>query len=203
MPGPRKSGVLRALARSLLPPAAGAQADWTPVRTEDDGVSVESRAVTGSDMPELRLTLQTPSSPARLMAAAWELRDDGMQARYLERRTVLSQGEDERRLFLALRPPLISPRQCLLQQTRWTDAATGVLHLSFHALPFTPDSDDALPFAHLRGEWRFEPSGATAARVVYTTLVDLGRVPAIVARGPQLEAALATVREVVACAAAP
>jgi hypothetical protein len=197
----RKLSVALGLAGTLLSRVAAAETDWLRVRTEADGLTVESRAVAGSEMPELRVTIETVASPLQLLASAWELRDDGMQAAYLERRTVLSESDGERTLFLALRPPIISPRHCVLRQKRWSDAS-GVQHLRFDAMPYTPVSDGAVPFAHLRGEWRFEPSGATGARVVYTTLVDLGGVPALIARGPQLDATVQTVREVVARARA-
>ncbi len=169
----------------------------------DDGLSVASRRVEGSELPELEITVQTPSSPARLMAAAWELRKDGMQAAWLEQRTVLAETATERVLLISLRPPLVGLRECMVQQLRWEEPGTGRQHLRFDAVPFTPSTAGARPFAHLRGAWRFEPAGAGRTRVVYTTLVDTGGVPALLARRPQREAAVAIVREVVARAGAP
>ncbi|MBK7864703.1 MAG: hypothetical protein IPJ65_40105 [Archangiaceae bacterium] len=192
----KKLSVVLGLA-SWLPVGALAQTDWELLRTDADGLTVESRPVAGAELPELKVTAAADVAPARLIAAAWELRTHGMQVIYLEQSRVLSETESERRLFLSYRPPLISRRQCVLRQSRWVEPGTGVQHLRFSALPYTPGKG-ALPFAHLRGEWVFEPTGAGRARVVYTTLVDVGGVPAVLARAQQLDAAVATVREVVA-----
>jgi hypothetical protein len=172
------------------------------LRTEPDGLILETRTTNDSEMPEVRVTVAAPWSPRALTEAAWELRNDGMQVKYLGRRKVLSQTDSDRVLFLAVRPPIVRQRQCILRQSRWTDAS-GAAHLRFATVRFTPAPEEALPFAQLRGHWTFQPSPAGGSVVIYTTLIDLGLgVPIWLARGPQIDAAVDTVREVVARAKA-
>ena len=187
----------------LLGGQAGAEGRWTTVRTDPDGLTVESRDVPESGMPELRLTLKTSATPEALLEAAWTLRDEGMQQKYLAERKVLSRAPTERTMFLKYEPPIIRPRLAVLREQRSNDAATGVAQMSFKRLSYTPANAKGNPFAHLRGAWRFEPDGKGATRVVYTVLIDVGGVPAWLARGPQQQAAVDTVREVISYAVKP
>jgi hypothetical protein len=189
-----KLGLLFGLVGWAWSVVANAEPAWTTLRTEQDGLTLETRKTPDSEMPEVRITVAAALPPHALAEAAWELRNDGMQVKYLDHRKVLSQTLTERVLFLALRPPVIRPRACLLRQSRWTDAS-GASHIRFGTLRFKPP-DDTLPFAQLRGQWSFHPSAGGGSRLVYVTLIDLGSVPAWLARGPQLDAAVATVREV-------
>jgi len=170
---------------------------WETVRVEADGLTVESRAVEGSDLPELRITAKAPPAPRKLLESAWVLGDDP----YLAERRVLAQSPGFRLLYLRYEPPIIAPRECVLEQQRSVDPETGAAHLKFDRLKLAAEGGAAaLPFAHLRGSWRFEPvSGGT--RVVYTVLIDVGGVPAFLARGPQADAAVDVVRGVIERAA--
>ncbi len=190
----KASGTLLVMTMSAASPAV--DSEWKTVRTDPDGLAVESRAVPQAALPELRVTTLADAPTSALIAAAWELRDDGMQTKYLAKRRVLAESQNERTLFLQYEPPIISPRQCVLRQVRWADAATGAWRMRFHALRFTP-AEGAAAFAHLRGEWSFAPDASGATRVTYVVLIDVGGVPALLARGPQQDATVATVREVV------
>jgi hypothetical protein len=120
-----------------------------------------------------------------------------MQALYLEARLVLRESPLERLLYLRVHPPVFGARECVLHQTRTFDRESRAARVTYRrAEPSTPG--EYRPFAELRGEWRFDPEPKGGSRVVYTTLVDLGGIPAWLARGPQQTAALATVREIIA-----
>jgi len=184
---------------ALLPSRGGSAGDgWSRVRTEPDGIALESRTVADSGLPELRVTVSSALAPLSLLESAWALRSGGVQAKYLAERRVLSASATDRELFLRYEPPMIGARQCVLRQERTSDGESGAASISFAQLQRPAQTGGgAAPFAHLRGSWRFEPLGV-GTRVVYTVLVDLGGVPAFLARGAQEDAAVETVREVVA-----
>ncbi len=185
-------------AAALLASRDGAAGDgWALVRTEADGLALEARAVEGSDMPELRVTVRSPHAPQRLLDAAWALRADP----YLAERKVLAARSDFRRVYLRYQPPVIAARWCVLEQLRSTDSKTGAASMSFTMQPTAPALDPSTPFARLEGRWHFVP-GSAGTRVAYTVLIDVGGVPAFLARGAQQDAAVEAVREVVARAGA-
>jgi hypothetical protein len=186
---------------ALLPFKARAESPWRHEGLERDGILVESREVPESQLPELRFTARANVTPLALTEAAWELRGDGVQATYLEKRQVLRQAPDQRLIYLRVRPPVVGARACVLRQTRDLDEASGRCRVTFRPVQVLPN-DGTPPFAQLRGEWRFEPDGQGGSRLIYTTLIDIGGVPAVFARGAQRDAALATVREIIARAAA-
>ncbi|MBL8949339.1 MAG: hypothetical protein JNK82_01085 [Myxococcaceae bacterium] len=176
---------------------------WSLLRTERDGITVESRAAAGTAMPELRVTTKAKHPPLELLESAWALRGDGMQTRYLVERTVLSSEASERVLLLRYAPPAISERAVALRELRWRDPKTGAASMTFNQLHAHPSARAAgTPFAHLRGHWSFEPN-TEGTQVVYTVLIDVGGVPAVLARSAQERAAVDTVREVVARAHRP
>jgi hypothetical protein len=196
----RSAAVLLALL-ALLPFKARAESPWRAEGLEHDGILIESRDVPESQLPELRFTARAKVSPLALTQAAWELRADGVQAAYLEKREVLRQAPDQRLIYLRVRPPIVGVRACVLRQTRDLDERSGKWRVAFRPVRVLP-GDGVPPFAQLRGEWCFEPDGAGGTRLIYTTLIDIGGVPALLARGAQRDAALATVREIIARAAA-
>jgi hypothetical protein len=170
---------------------------WELESTEPDGTTVESREVGESSFPELRVTAHAAASTDALSEAAWEVRDTGMQMLYLEARSVLSESKLERLLYMRVHPPIFGARECVLQQQRVFDRASGAARVWYR--PVNPRAMTGYrPFAQLRGEWRFEPDLKGGSHVVYTMLVDLGGIPAWLARGAQQDAALATVREIIA-----
>jgi hypothetical protein len=191
------------LVAGVIAAAADAEPAWKTEKTEPDGLVVESRRVPESGMPELRLVAVSSRSPAALMASAWTLRTEGMQQLYLAERRVLSDGVDRRVLFMRYKPPIITPREVVLRQQRWSEAATGAWHLRFRAQSFTPGGEHVAKFAHLRGDWAFEPDGKGGTRITYVALIDVGGIPAWLARGPQQDAAIKTVREVIDRAVEP
>jgi hypothetical protein len=170
---------------------------WERESVEPDGTTIESREVAESPFPELRITAHADAGTDALSEAAWELRDNGMQVLYLEARTVLHESRLERLLYMRVHPPVFGTRECVLHQTRTFDRESGAATVGYGRVePRAPG--EHRPFAHLRGEWRFEPDDKGGSRVVYTTLIDLGGIPAWLARGAQRDAALATVREIIA-----
>jgi hypothetical protein len=197
----RSAAVLWLALLALLPFKARAASPWRAEGLERDGILIESRDVPESQLPELRFTARAKVSPLALTEAAWELREDGVQAAYLEKREVLRQAPDQRLIYLRVRPPIVGARACVLRQTRDLDERSGNWRVAFRPVKILP-GDGATPFAQLRGEWRFEPDREGGTRVIYTTLIDIGGVPALFARGAQRDAALATVREIIARAAA-
>jgi hypothetical protein len=174
-----------------------AEGDWALEQLEDDGTTIEGRAVSESSLPELRVTAHADAAPSALSAAAWELRNAGVLALYLEAREVLRETSSLRLVSMRVHPPLVGARQCVLMQQRSYDEGSGSARVWYRMLR-PHGTGEHRPFAQLHGEWRFEPDPTGGTHVTYTTLVDVGGVPAWLAKGPQRNAALATVREIIA-----
>ncbi len=190
------------VAYALFPPAAVAAQEWSTESVEADGMLVESRSVPESAFPELRVTVTTQAPVSALASAAWELRDDGMQTLYLDQRPVPRASPNERLLYLRLSLPVVGKRECVLHQSRSFDPVSHAAHVTFRAMPLGRAQSEVVRFSQLRGDWSFEPEARGGTRIIYHVLTDVGRLPAWLGRGPQHNAAAATVREVILRASA-
>ncbi len=181
---------------------AFADEGWHEVRRETGGLVVEARPVAGCAYEELRVRVRVPQRPAALAEVVWTWRDDGVEARMVERRKVLSERANERVVYQVVRPPLVSRRQSVVRFTR-EDAPDGrLVHISFDSVPGElPEHLDAVRVGLIRGDWRFESDGDHATWLDYRCVSDPGGgLPAWLVANAQQDLAVAFVREVMALA---
>lgn len=193
------TGLLRrwglvALVGSAL--AAQAEDGWRVVRRESDGLLLETRTVSGTGFPELRVTGHSEASPLALAEAAWRWNDRGVEAKLVERRQVLEDGPRERLVWQLLRPPVVSRRESLIRMTR-TDARDRVSINFASELGDSPTKvANTVRVALVRGQWQFEVDPAGGTRVEHRCVSDPGGgVPPWLARGAQEDIIVSLVRE--------
>jgi hypothetical protein len=172
----------------LLSSASALAGDFKVLRTERDGLVLESRRLPESDFP------------ASLAEAAWTFRRTGVEGKLVERRQVLQETPSSRLVWQVIRPPVVARRESLIRFSR-EHQSSGAFVVQFHsedgAMP--EHLDDAVRVGLVRGSWKFVPDGAGGAFVEHVVLSEPGGgVPPWLAVGTQENLALDMVREVLA-----
>lgn len=173
----------------LLPVVAWAEGPWERVRTEADGLVLETRAVADSRFREVRVTGHSDASPAALSQTVWTW----TEGRYVEQRKVLEQHETERLEWQLVQAPMISKRESVIRFERSATTTRATVH--YDAVPAALKASGTVPMAVLRGGWTFERDPQGGTRVEHRCLSDPGgAVPEWLARGTQQEVAVELVR---------
>jgi hypothetical protein len=172
--------------------------DFELLTREDDGLTLEARAVEGTSFAELRVQGHLPTQPAALAALVWSGGPGPDEARYLEREA-LSEVEGLRLERQRVNAPLIGQRDSLVRFRRARDAQ-GTLVIEY-ALVGQAHGAEAPAMRLLRGAWRFSPDGAGGTFLEYRAVSDPGGLPAFLAHGAQRALALALVRDAISRAA--
>lgn len=168
-----------------------ASPDFTKVQ-ETDGVLIESRAVRGSDMVELRLTTTTTKSPGSLCDAAFGDGKFDPEEPDLKARKIISESADERVTYDQISPPIVSNRDYAVRAKR-IRAEDGGCKMVFEAANEVAPSKPSgwVRITKLRGEWKFEPGAEGKTHVTYTIFTDPGgSIPAFMVEGSRRKFAL-------------
>ena len=174
---------------------AFAQSAWEPVRTEADGLTLESRTVEGTRFREYRVRAHSDASPTSLLDAAWAWRSEGVEARYIGERRVLEEAATERVEWQLMRLPMVATRETVLRFERATRGETATIR--YAAIPReAPRDSGAVRMRRLQGGWTFSPDPRGGTLVEHRVLSDPGgEVPEWLARSTQQDVAIAVVRE--------
>jgi hypothetical protein len=171
----------------------GAADAWTTVSREN-GVTLESRPVTGSDYFEYRATADTDLPVEVLCDRVYEWGSLAKDHEHITLRRVLEDHGDTRVVYDQLQPPMTSGRDFCFTMQRTRPSADQCL-IEFHA---TNEKAPPLPpgwvrIQKLHGSWRFVrgPNGTT--RVIYTCFADPGgMLPVGIVQNTQRAAAVNT-----------
>ncbi len=168
-----------------------APADFARVE-ETEGVLIEARAVTGSDLVELRLTTTTTKSPGSLCEAAFGDGKFDPQEPDLKSRKIISESEDERVTYDQINPPVVSNRDYAVraQRIRTSDDSCRVVFAAANEVaPSKPSG--WVRITKLRGEWKFERNADGKTQVTYTVFTDpAGSIPAFMVEGSRRKFAI-------------
>lgn len=167
---------------------------------ESDGLTLESRAVEGTDQPELRVRVQVDAPPRALADVVWSQGPGQDASRYLERRDILSSGPGVRLERHLVGIPFLGRREVILRFTRQDDAL-GNIFIEYASAGL----DDRQPATAkrmqlLRGTWHFTRTESGGAWVEFCSVSDPGGVPMVLAAlavGPQRQLAVALVRDAI------
>ncbi|MBL8914966.1 MAG: hypothetical protein JNM17_29945 [Archangium sp.] len=176
---------------ALLTLALAAEAEFKKV-AEVDGVLIESRAVTGSSIVELRLTTRTTKSVKSLCDAAFGDGKFDKEEPDLKSRKVISESENERVTYDQISPPVVANRDYAVRAKRNVISETECAMTFAAANELAPSKPEGwVRITKLWGEWHFtrEPEGKTV--VTYVVFSDpAGSVPAFMVEGSRRTFAL-------------
>lgn len=180
--------MIKACAALLLMQAAP---EFTKVE-EAEGVVIEARAVTGSQLVELRLTTTTTKSPNSLCDAAFGDGKFDPTEPDLKSRRVISETADERVTYDQIDPPAVANRDYAARAKRirmGPDACRVTFEAANEVAPSKPSG--WVRITKLRGEWLFQrrPDGRT--EVSYLVFTDPGgSIPVFMIEGNRRKFAL-------------
>lgn len=182
----------------LLLLALGA-ADFSRV-SDDDGVLVESRPVSGSAWLEYRVTTTARGDVEALCARAFGTGEMDPSEPHLVARTVLFEKVDERITWDQIAPPMVSHRDYVVRRTR-VHGPGGECRVEFHAdaAHAPPPKDGWVRIEVLDGAFVFSPLPGGKVRVTHTVHMEPGGLIApFVAEPTRLQMAVAWVRRLIA-----
>jgi hypothetical protein len=187
---------MSALVALLLAQVSGE--GWKTV-SKDNGVTLEARAVTGSDFLEYRASAETQVSVDALCDKVFEWGSVSKDHENLLSRKLVEDKGETRVVYDQLDPPVVSRRDFAftVRRTRVDDQRCGIdFTASNDRAPKAPDG--FVRIEKLRGSWRFERAGE-ATKVTYTCFADpAGSIPAVFVHGSQRDAAVATLKKGIA-----
>lgn len=163
---------------------------------EANGVKLESRTLPGERFDELRASTVLKVRPEAIA--------DYVLGKYLDlpnkriQRTFIERGSNSAAWSDVVSLPMVSERCYSMRLERQALPAAGV-RVRFHTLndPGTPPKNGCVALRS-KGEWTMTPI-AGGTQLTYVSLTDLGgRVPAGLARSSLADAAIMSVRKVVA-----
>ena len=192
-------GVVAALLAvgGLLTGTAVPAVEWEKL-SEKDGALVERRVVSGSRIPEIRVTAHSPLGPAAVFETIWKYQEYPEFVPFLKRLNLLSDTGDERVAYEQLALPFVKDRDYTIRFRRRVDPATHRYEI------FIESANDAGPppdgshvrVTKIRGGWTTEPGpDGKGSLVRYEMQSDPGgRIPAWLADRTQRHAAAELVR---------
>lgn len=165
--------------------------DFTKVE-EADGVLIEARPVTGSEVVELRLTTTTQKTPGSLCDAAFGDGKFDPEEPDLKSRKVISESADERVTYEQIDPPVVSNRDYAVRARR-IRSGQSACKVTFEAANEVAPSKPTgwVRISKLRGEWKFERLEDGKTQVTYLVFTDpAGSIPLFMVEGSRRKFAL-------------
>jgi hypothetical protein len=153
-----------------------------------DGISIDSRKMSGSSFDELRLTAKSSRSPENLCTAVWgegemKTKEPGFKLRH-----VLRQSENERWTYEQIEVPVAKDRDYTMHTRRARDPATHLCEVIFDTRnqDGPPPNPNFVRIPRISGSWTIEPNDGSGSVVTYVLFSDPGgNIPAWMARGGQ------------------
>ena len=159
---------------------------------EADGVLIESRPVTGSDLVELRLTTTTMKTPDSLCDAAFGEGKFDPEEPDLKSRKIISESADERVTYDQISPPVVSNRDYAVRAKRIRTSETSCRTTFEAANEVAPSKPSGwVRITKLHGEWKFERREDGKTQVTYLVFSDpAGSIPTFMVEGSRRKFAL-------------
>ena len=151
---------------------------------------MEKRSVSGSALPEFRVTTQSPLSPAALCVAAFDMTSVDQRNPDVHFTRILSDQPDERVVYNQVSHAFVSNRDYAMTVTRARES-DGRCSVDFRITneKAPPQPAGFLRMARLRGNWRFVRDG-DHTNIVHTLFVDpSGAIPPFLILGETQKAA--------------
>ena len=157
---------------------------WKKVDTVD-GITIESRAVEGSHVAELKLTATSAATVERLCEEAFGDGKFDPEEPDLKSRKVLEESENSRVTYDQISPPLVANRDYAVRATR-VRLEGGVCEMRFGAdkalAPRPPPG--FVRIEKVKGYWRFEPTAEGKTKIIYVVHADpAGSIPPFLIEG--------------------
>jgi hypothetical protein len=159
---------------------------------EAEGVVIEARSVTGSQLVELRLTTTTTKSPSSLCDAAFGDGKFDPAEPDLKSRKVLSESADERVTYDQIDPPAVANRDYAVRAKRFRSSKDSC-RVTFEAANEVAPSKPSgwVRITKLRGEWIFQRRADGKTQVSYLVFTDPGgSIPVFMIEGNRRKFAL-------------
>lgn len=165
--------------------------EWSKV-SESEGVLIESRAVEGSKLVELRLSKRTNKSVESLCDAAFGDGAFDPEEPDLKSRKILSQSENERVTYDQISPPLVANRDYAVRARREHPTPDSCVMRFQAANELAPKAPEGwVRIEKVYGEWRFEKQADGATRMTYVIFSDpAGSIPTFMIEGSRRKIAL-------------
>ncbi len=159
---------------------------------EAEGVVIEARSVTGSQLVELRLTTTTTKSPSSLCDAAFGDGKFDPTEPDLKSRRILSESPDERVTYDQIDPPAVANRDYAVRAKRIRSSPNSCRVTFEAANEVAPTKPSGwVRITKLRGEWRFERRADGKTEVSYLVFTDPGgSIPVFMIEGNRRKFAL-------------
>lgn len=167
-----------------------------------DGIAISTRELEGERVVELKLTVSSKLSVAKLCDAAFGPAALDPNEPDITVRRVLEEKEGERVTYEQISPPVVNDRDYAVRSKK-EPLPNGGCRVTFAAAneraPKKPDG--FVRIEKLRGSWDFEVDGAQT-RATYRIFTDPGgSIPAVFIEGSRRKTAVAWVKLVLARAA--
>ncbi len=166
------------------PVYAGEVGEWKRLE-EAHGVVVEGRAVSGSQLREVRVVAQCVASPQKLFEVLWDVRAQAQWVPNLKELRVLRSSDDEHLIYERVKIPVVQDRDYVLRMTKKIDAASGVYEIigsGASELGPAPTSG-VVRMTELRSRFTLAPSEGGGSRITYVSFGDpAGKIPMWIAR---------------------
>jgi hypothetical protein len=164
-----------------------------------DGISVESRSVTGSKFVELRFTATTTKTVESLCDAAFgNGKLDANSDAEVKSRKILEESADERVTYDQIQAPVVSDRDYAILAKRIREP-NGTCRTTFvTANEKAPKLQDGWVRIDISGSWRFEPKDGKTL-VTYTIFTDPGgSIPAWMIEGRRKKSGIENMKRLIA-----
>jgi len=178
--------------------AAFAEGAAWQVRSDADGVQLETQEVAGSAYENVRVTCTSRASPRGFMAALWGKATDSSPSPEVVKRDVLLDEAQERRYYDVVHAPPASDRDYVMHE-RWAEDEGGTITMHFATLTDErkPITAARVRFGKVAGTATIAPAPGGGSAITYVVFTDLGgTIPAWLTRGAQREAAKKFVLEI-------
>ncbi len=171
-----------------------------------DGVQVEHRAVAGSHFDELRLSMVTTLSVARICDAIYPKVFPTKLERRFKKQELLRETANERWTYEQISVPVVSDRDYVVHVKLEVPASTGQCAVSFVSEddPTRPPPPGFVRIPAIRGHWDVFPLEGGKVSVQYKIFSEPGGgVPAFLSRGSQRSTAIEFMKLILSRAGEP
>lgn len=186
--------VLVVLAGEVDPKVFDNPAPWSKLDVVE-GMTLETRPITGSAFYEYRVSVDSEVSVEALCEGVFEWGSKGKDNPSLKLRKLLKDGADDRVLYDQVSAPVVSNRDYVMR-IRKQRVGEGCQVRFFTTDELAPPIPEGyVRMTQLWGSWSFTPGANGKTRLVHTLFADpAGSVPAVFVHGSHRSSVLQSVR---------
>jgi START domain len=160
-----------------------------------DGMTLDTRPITGSAFYEYRVSVESEVSVEALCEGVFEWGSKGKDNPSLKLRKLLKDGDDDRIVYDQVSAPVVSNRDYVLRLHKQRTAEGCQVRFTTTEQLAPPLPDGYVRITQLWGSWSFTPAANGKTKVVHTLFADpAGSVPAVFVHGSHRSSILQSVR---------